>query len=73
MYEYTHPTFVSVLLQSMINLFKGAGAEYSIDLCSNQLGNCLAQRLSITTSEKVPAQGFMILGGVRANHLLKYQ
>ena len=57
----TPPTFVSLLLESMINLFEGVGDKYSIVLVGNQLWHRLAQRHSIT-SEEVPWQCFMILG-----------
>ena len=65
----TLSTFVSLLLEGMINLLKRVGDENSIVLVGNQLWHCLAQRHSIT-SEPVPGQGHMMLGG---HHLLKNQ
>ena len=58
MFDHTQPTFVSVLLESMINLLKGVGAENGIVLISNQLWNGLAQRHSVT-GEGVPRKGII--------------
>ena len=62
MFDQTQPTFVSILLESMINVLKGVGAEHSIVHVSNQLGNGLAQRHGLI-GEGVPGRGRMLSEG----------
>ena len=62
MFDQTQPTFVSILLERMINVLKGVCAEHSIVHVSDQLGNGLAQRHGLI-GEGVPGRGRMLSEG----------